>query len=83
MYVILVCILIWPPLCFDRYDVLHFGHVRILKRAAAMKGPGGTLCVGVSSDALNFSKKQRYPVYNQKDRMAIVEEVKASLNAAA
>jgi glycerol-3-phosphate cytidylyltransferase len=33
--------------------------------------------VGVSSDALNFAKKQRYPVFTQEERMEIVANVKA------
>ena len=30
------------------------------------------LIVGVSTDELNFSKKKRYPIYNEKSRAAIV-----------
>ena len=41
---------------FGTFDVLHVGHIRILQRARAL---GDYLIVGVSSDALNFSKKQR------------------------
>ena len=54
---------------FGTFDVFHVGHVNILQRAAAL---GDTLIVGISTDELNFSKKQRYPVYNQRDRMKIV-----------
>ena len=54
---------------FGTFDVFHVGHVNILQRAAAL---GDTLIVGVSTDALNFSKKQRNPVYSQNDRMKIV-----------
>lgn len=54
---------------FGTFDVFHVGHVNILQRAAAL---GDTLIVGISTDELNFSKKQRYPIYNQRDRMKIV-----------
>lgn len=54
---------------FGTYDVFHVGHVNLLKRAAAL---GDQLIVGVSTDALNFSKKGRYPVYCQSDRMKII-----------
>ena len=54
---------------FGTFDVFHVGHVNILQRASAL---GYTLIVGVSTDELNFSKKQRYPVYKQRDRMKIV-----------
>ena len=54
---------------FGTFDVFHVGHLRILERA---KQKGDRLIVGVSSDALNFKKKQRYPVYSQEERMAII-----------
>lgn len=54
---------------FGTYDVFHVGHVRLLARAAEL---GDRLVVGVSSDALNESKKGRPPVYNQAERMEIV-----------
>lgn len=54
---------------FGTFDVLHIGHVNILKRARLL---GDRLIVGVSSDALNFSKKKRYPVYPETERCEIV-----------
>lgn len=40
---------------FGTFDVLHIGHINILKRAKKM---GDYLIVGVSSDYLNFSKTE-------------------------
>ncbi len=57
---------------FGTFDVLHVGHVRILQRARAL---GDYLIVGVSTDALNFSKKQKRPVYSQFDRLEIVKSI--------
>ena len=54
---------------FGTFDVFHVGHVNILQKAASL---GDCLVVGISTDALNFSKKNRYPIYNQNDRMKIV-----------
>ena len=54
---------------FGTFDILHPGHVRILERAKAL---GDFLVVGVSSDTLNYSKKQRFPFYNEKTRMEMV-----------
>jgi glycerol-3-phosphate cytidylyltransferase len=59
---------------FGTFDVLHVGHIRVLNRAA---GHGNRLVVGVSSDALNFSKKGRNPVFSQEERLEIVANVKA------
>jgi glycerol-3-phosphate cytidylyltransferase len=58
---------------FGTFDVLHVGHVRVLNRAAAL---GDRLVVGVSSDALNFSKKERNPVFTQDERVEIVSNLK-------
>jgi len=58
---------------FGTFDVFHVGHVNILERA---KQEGDYLIVGVSSDKLNFSKKQRYPVYSESDRIKILKSLK-------
>lgn len=54
---------------FGTFDVFHIGHLSILERAAAL---GDQLVVGVSTDALNFTKKHRNPIYDQKQRMRII-----------
>jgi glycerol-3-phosphate cytidylyltransferase len=59
---------------FGTFDVLHVGHIRVLNRAAAL---GDRLVVGVSSDRLNFTKKGRYPVFSQQERLEIVSNVKS------
>ncbi|WNC73125.1 adenylyltransferase/cytidyltransferase family protein [Thalassotalea psychrophila] len=58
---------------FGTFDVFHVGHVNILERA---KLHGSHLIVGVSSDALNMSKKQRYPVYTENDRTHIIRSLR-------
>jgi len=58
---------------FGTFDVFHVGHINILERA---KEQGDYLIVGVSSDELNFAKKNRYPIYAQKDRIKILESLK-------
>lgn len=54
---------------FGTYDVFHIGHLNLLERARQL---GNRLVVGVSSDALNVSKKGRPPVFGQEERIAIV-----------
>lgn len=58
---------------FGTFDVFHVGHLHILQRAKRL---GDWLAVGVSSDALNFHKKGRYPVYDESDRMSIIAGIK-------
>ncbi|MDN5789292.1 MAG: adenylyltransferase/cytidyltransferase family protein [Micrococcales bacterium] len=57
---------------FGTFDVFHVGHVRVLKRAAAL---GDRLVVGVSGDALNVAKKGRPPVFSQEERLEIVSSL--------
>ena len=55
------------------YDMFHVGHLNILRRA---KEQCGTLIVGVTTDELCFRRKQKYPIINEKERMAIVEAIR-------
>jgi len=58
---------------FGTYDLLHVGHINILNRSGKY---GDRLIVGVSSDALNYKKKQKYPIYSESDRMNIIQNIK-------
>jgi glycerol-3-phosphate cytidylyltransferase len=58
---------------FGTFDIFHVGHLNILQRSAQM---GSHLIVGISTDALNFSKKQRNPVCPEKSRSDIVAALK-------
>ena len=58
---------------FGTFDIFHVGHLKILQRSAQI---GTHLIVGISTDALNFSKKQRNPVCPEKNRADIVSALK-------
>ena len=58
---------------FGTFDLFHVGHLNILRRARAL---GEQLIVGVSSDELNFRKKQVHPAYPVAHRMEIVRAVR-------
>jgi len=58
---------------FGTFDLLHIGHINIFSRARSL---GDYLIVGISTDALNYSKKKQYPVYNQNDRLNIVKAIR-------
>ncbi|MGO1966159.1 MAG: adenylyltransferase/cytidyltransferase family protein [Moraxellaceae bacterium] len=57
---------------FGTFDLFHIGHLNILKRAKAC---GDFLIVGISTDALNFDKKGKNPIYCQSSRMEIIESI--------
>lgn len=58
---------------FGTFDVLHVGHLRLLERARAL---GDRLIVGVSTDALNVSKKGRFSVFPQDERFQLVASLR-------
>lgn len=48
----------------------------LISSAKEAKELGDYLIVGVSTDHLNFSKKGKYPIYNQKDRLNIIKAIR-------
>ncbi len=58
---------------FGTFDLLHIGHLKILERAKVL---GNHLIVGVSTDNLNFTKKRKNAIYNQEDRMLLIQSLK-------
>tara|TARA_R110002167_G_scaffold366448_1_gene597388 strand:- start:9877 stop:10293 length:417 start_codon:yes stop_codon:yes gene_type:complete len=64
-----IVVLMTRVITFGTFDIFHVGHLNILQRAADL---GDHLVVGISTDQLNFSKKQRYPICPQKSRADIV-----------
>ena len=55
---------------FGTFDLLHIGHINMLNRC---KTYGDKLIVGVSSDKLNYIKKNRNPIFRQEDRIEIIK----------
>ena len=50
---------------FGTFDVFHVGHINIIERAKKL---GDYLIVGSLQTSLILAK-QRYPIYNQTDRL--------------
>ena len=55
------------------FDMFHIGHLNILRRA---KEQCEYLIVGVTTDALCFERKDKYPIICEKERVAIIESIK-------
>lgn len=55
------------------YDMFHVGHLNLLNKA---KDLCEYLIVGVNSDSLVESYKEKVPIINQSDRRKIVENIK-------
>lgn len=55
------------------FDMFHIGHLNILRRA---KEQCDFLVVGVTTDELCLKRKNKKPIINENDRMAIVEAIR-------
>lgn len=55
------------------FDMFHIGHLNILKRA---KEQCDYLIVGVTTDELCRKRKNKTPIINERDRMAIVSAIR-------
>ena len=55
------------------FDLFHFGHLNILKKAKEL---GKYLIVGVSTDSLISSYKNLKPIICYRDRVSIIKELK-------
>lgn len=59
-------------LTYGTFDVLHYGHINLLKRAKAL---GDYLIVGLSTDEFN-SMKNKKSYYNYEQRKKILEGIR-------
>lgn len=59
-------------LTYGTFDLLHIGHINILKRAKAL---GGHLTVGLSTDAFN-EEKHKDAYHSYENRKMILESIK-------
>lgn len=55
------------------FDMFHIGHLNILKRAKELCD---YLIVGVTTDALCYARKGKYPIICEAERMEIVAEMR-------
>lgn len=55
------------------FDMFHIGHLNVLSRA---KERCDYLIVGVTTDALCFERKKKYPIINEAERMEIVSAIR-------
>ncbi len=57
---------------YGTFDVLHYGHINLLKRAKSL---GDELIVGLSTDAFN-KMKNKTSFYNYEKRKLLLESIK-------
>ena len=58
---------------YGTYDLLHYGHINLLKRAKAL---GDYLIVAISTDEFNWNSKQKKCYFSYEQRKALVESIR-------
>lgn len=58
---------------YGTFDLLHYGHIELLKRAKAM---GDYLIVGLSTDEFNWSSKQKKAYFSFEKRKQLLEAIR-------
>ncbi len=56
-------------------DIVHRGHILMMKNSKALAGKDGKLIVGILTDEATMEKKPR-PILNFNERMALAEAIK-------
>ena len=57
-------------------DIIHRGHILMLKNSKAIAGSEGKLIIGIVSDEAVAQKKGRLPILNLTERMEIAQSIK-------
>ena len=60
-------------LTYGTYDLLHYGHINLLKRAKAL---GDYLVVAISTDEFNLNMKNKVCVQTYEERKTILESLR-------
>lgn len=58
---------------YGTYDLLHYGHINLLRRAKAL---GDYLIVVLSSDEFNWKEKQKKTYFNFEQRKRLLESIR-------
>lgn len=58
---------------YGTFDLLHYGHINLLKRAKAL---GDYLIVVLSSDEFNWNEKHKKCYFNYEERKQLVEAIR-------
>jgi len=58
---------------YGTFDLLHYGHINLLKRAKAL---GDYLIVAVSTDEFNEVEKHKHCYFSYEQRKALVEAIR-------
>ena len=58
---------------YGTYDLLHYGHINLLKRAKAL---GDYLIVALSTDEFNFKSKQKQSYFSYEQRKELLESIR-------
>ena len=62
--------------CYFVLDIVHRGHLMMLKNSKAIAGPEGRLIVGIVSDQAVLDKKGKAPTLSFSERLELAASIK-------
>ena len=57
-------------------DIIHRGHLLMMKNSKAIAGPDGRLIVGIVSDEAVLEKKGKLPILSFSERLELAQSIK-------
>lgn len=60
-------------LTYGTFDLLHYGHINLLRRAKAL---GDYLVVGLSTDEFNLNEKNKRSYFSYEERKMLLEAIR-------
>ncbi len=61
---------------FGTFDLLHYGHVKMLEKAKELGGKGAKLTVVISRDSSSEKVKGHPPIFPDKQRLNLIKSLK-------
>lgn len=63
-------------LAFGTFDILHYGHVKLLENAKKLGGKNSELIVVISRDTSSLKDKGELPIFPEDQRLKLIESLK-------
>ncbi|MFX1453016.1 MAG: adenylyltransferase/cytidyltransferase family protein [Promethearchaeota archaeon] len=63
-------------MAFGTFDILHYGHVKLLEQARSLGGNDVELIVVIARDSTVIKEKGHHPIFPEDERLALIKSLK-------
>lgn len=63
-------------MAFGTFDILHYGHVKLLEKSKALGGNNAELFVVIARDSTVVKEKGHNPIFPEQERLALLKALK-------